>query len=553
MTRLTLVHWYILQVSLLVHLASCAHFMIDADQFQVTSNQFRSSGRSGNAPHPQQGSAQRAQVVGMTYSIQQYSDGTIHTQTTRAYSSDSFPGGIPMGALPDFPGYQPYATPESSRSRPPQSRHADFIRPRPRTPSRREPEPSSSRYYLPRDAYTARQRSRTPPRRAPKPSTFQPQREYTTQRRPQTPFRSELEPSTKLRWTEEVLAEMERTLTTPSSHPQITAGSHTRAAPPRNAPCSQTQSKPDLHLPISETFIHKPSSQIPGAGRGGRRHRTRLPTYTPTDDYSTRLIRQRSPIPGRILDPVEDNEKNYDLYAPLSPSRDTPSAPNANNEDPEVVDSSNEECRFVTAQLVHALADIDTVTQFDCGCVTDGVVFLKDDSCNNAKCQQDHDHTIRSDNDQILEHSPSHGDSPPSIAALKIVMDDVKEMIDRNGRLGRKAQLWVNDSTSPAPPKGTLINCMTRDGQLLAPSVLGNWLADDNNMGVNEPAPKQNAFQRQMEQAADAPKRNVFRERMAAKAADAPKRDTSQKQRAKAAGRTKPQEEYGGGRGGYTG
>jgi hypothetical protein len=286
---------------------NCAHFMTDADHFQGTSNDNRSSGRSGNAPRPQQWSAQRSQVAGITYSIQQFSDGTIHTQITREYSAGSFPGETPMGALPDFPGYQPYAMPESSRSRPSQSRHADLTRPRPRTPPLREPVPA-----------------------------------------------------TKPRWTPEEFAALECMVATRSSQPQITAGSPTRADSPRDAQPSQTQSKSDLHLPNNETFIHKPSSQNPRSGRRGRGNRTRPHTsnlYTSTDDYSTSLVSRRLPTPGRILGPVEDDKENNGLYALLSPPRDSTSAPNAKDEDPEVVDSADETEGGVPLDWVYEITD----------------------------------------------------------------------------------------------------------------------------------------------------------------------------------------------------
>jgi hypothetical protein len=117
-----------------------------------------------------------------------------------------------------------------------------------------------------------------------------------------------------------------------------------------------------------------------------------------------------------------------------------------------------------------------------------------------------------------MERSSSYGDSPSLNAALRVVMGHADEMISRNGRLSRRDRLRVNDSASPAPFKGALVSRMTRDGQPLAPSVLGKRPADDDNIDFDEPAPKRNA---------------------------------SQKQRAKAAGESKPQEGYGGG--GYTG
>jgi hypothetical protein len=124
----------------------------------------------------------------------------------------------------------------------------------------------------------------------------------------------------------------------------------------------------------------------------------------------------------------------------------------------------------------------------------------------------------RSDNGHFMERSSSYGDSPSLNAALRVVMGHANEMISRNGRLSRRDRLRVNDSASPAPFKGALVSRMTRDGQPLAPSVLGKRPADDDNIDFDEPAPKRNA---------------------------------SQKQRAKAAGESKPQEGYGGG--GYTG
>jgi hypothetical protein len=126
--------------------------------------------------------------------------------------------------------------------------------------------------------------------------------------------------------------------------------------------------------------------------------------------------------------------------------------------------------------------------------------------------------SLRSNNNQFLQRPSPHGNPPSSDTASRVVVDRAMEMIHRNGRISRRARLWVNDSASP-PSQSALVNRMTRDGQPLAPSVLGKRRADDDKTDGDEPAPKRN---------------------------------TSQKQRAKAAGRTKPQEGHGGG-GGYTG